>query len=147
MAVALPIIAVAASVAGTAYSAYSSHQAGERAESAEKKQAAMMSIQATERERVERDKARRMLATQASRVGASGVDLSGSPILNLMQTQEEYEKQLANIKLGYQWQIEDTLAQGEQYKKAGEAKAGSTILSGLGTLTNTAQRYGWFEGS
>lgn len=146
-AAALPWIMAAVSVAGTAYSAYSSERAGDKAKEAEKRSAAMQAMRYAEQEKLQREKARRLLATQAARVGASGVTLEGSPILNLMQTQEQYEKELANIRLGTQWEISETLRRGKAYDEAGEVRAGRTILSGLGELANLEMRYGWLSGN
>lgn len=145
VAAALPYIAAAASIAGTAYSAYSSERAGDKAKKAEKRQAAMQAMRFAEQERVQREKARRLLATQAARIGASGIELSGSPILNLMDTQAQYERELANIRMGAQWEISETLRRGKAYEEAGETRAASTILGGLGSLSETGYRYGWFK--
>lgn len=140
---ALPWIATAASVAGTVYSAIQSEKAGDEAERAEKRQAYMLAEQARIREENEREKARRLLATQRARIGASGVTMEGSPLLNMMETQAQYERDLLNIRQGYQWEISETLRRGEAYEETGEARAGSTLLTGLGGTAS--QLYGWYR--
>ncbi len=147
----IAIVGVVASVAGTVYSAISSKKAGEEAKDVAQMQAASLTEQAAKtqeqanvKEEQEREKARKMLASQRARIGASGVTMEGSPLLGMMETQAQYEKDLVNIKKGYQWELSDIekekqgiLATGEAYEKAGEAKAGSTLLTGLGNLGTT----------
>lgn len=143
----IPIVVAAVSVAGTAYSAYSSHQAGEAAESAEKKQAYMLSEQARVREEQQRLNAKRLLATQRSRIGASGVTMEGSPLLGMMETQAQYEKDLLNIRMGTQWELSETLGRGKAYGEAGNVRAGTTLLTGLGNIAQIGNQYGWFKPS
>jgi len=146
--VAIPIIAAVVSIAGTVYYAVSSSQAGEKAEHAEERQAAVLAEQAGVREEQQRENSKRLLATQKSRIGASGITMEGSPLLNQMETQAQFEKDLLNIRRGTQWELSETLSRGQAYKEAGNVRAGTTLLTGLGKTAGTmygyGQQQGWF---
>jgi len=133
----LPVIAAVAAVAGTAVSVIGSLQAGSAQKKASERQAAYEAEQARIREDQERRKAKALLGRQRAAVGASGVTMEGSPLLTLMDTATEYEKDLLNIRRGAQYQIGETLAAGEQAQTASYYRAGSTVLTGLGQTAST----------
>ena len=138
----VPILTVAA----TAYSAYSSYQSGQEAKSAKKKEAARLAESYKVREEQERERGRRLLATQRARMGASGIEYEGSPLLVQMESAAQLEKDLLNIRRGAQWDISETLFEGEQYARAGTRRAGTTILTGAADIGESIRRYGWMTG-
>lgn len=145
MAEAIFIAAAVVSVAGVAYSAVESHQAGSAAEHAQKKQEYMIAEQAKVREEQQRENSKRLLATQKSRIGASGITMEGSPLLNQMETQAQFEKDLLNIRRGTQMELSTMSDQAQAYKTAGNVKAGTTLLTGLGKTAETM--YGFYKPS
>ncbi len=151
----LPFIAMAASVGGTVYSAISQANAGKEEKQATEINAARIDTQigqTAEEARLkveqEQDKQRRLLSSAKARVGASGVTMEGSPLLAMMESQAQGEKDVANIKQNYQWQTDnlnlekqDILYAGTQRQKAANIGAGTSLLTGLSSVAENAYKY------
>jgi hypothetical protein len=96
---------------------------------------------AAREEEVHRAKLQRMLGTQRALYGAAGVDItSGSPLLTMMSTAEEGEREAEFIKYGGEVEATRALNEGrigrfqaKQASTAGKIGAGSTFLTGLGS--------------
>lgn len=156
--VVIGVIGLVTSVAGTVYSAMSQAKAGKVEKQATEVQAGRIETQVArtgEEEKVkieqEQEKQRRLLSSARARVGASGVEMVGSPLLAMMESQVQGEKDIANIRKGYQWEREDLrqsqediLYSGTQREKAANVGVGTSLLTGLSTAAERAYKY-WGE--
>ena len=139
------MLAVAA--AGTAMSAVGQYKAGQAEKAAydynakvAEQGAGTARIAAAREEEVHRAKLQRMLGTQKALYGAAGVDIaSGSPLLTLMSTAEEGEREAEYIKYGGEVSATEKLNEarlnryyGKQSMGAGRFGLYSTFLTGLG---------------
>jgi len=168
----LPFISLAASIGGTIYSAISQKKAGKEEKQATEVQAGRIETQigrvetqvarTGEEEKVrveqEQEKHRRLLSSARARIGASGVEMEGSPLLAMMESQAQGEKDIANIRKGYQWEVEDLrlsqedlrlsqediLYSGTQREKAANVGVGTSLLTGLSSAAERAYKY-WGE--
>lgn len=147
MAAALPVIGLVGSLLGTGLSAYGQYQSGQAQKSAYNynatiatQEADVARAKAAREEQIHRDKLKRLIGTQTALFGAAGVDIgSGSPLLTLMSTAEEGEKEAQWIKYGGEVEATERLNEaklnryyGKQAGRAGRLSAGSTFLTGLG---------------
>ncbi len=145
--VALPIIAMAVSAAGAAMSAYGQYRQGEAAKAAGSaaEDIAAANAEAIEKkttyeEEMQRDKLKKIMGRQRALYAKAGVNINeGSPLLMLMETAEEGERDVQAIR--YTGEVNRATAlnqgrmaafQGEQSYNAGMISAGSTFLTGLG---------------
>lgn len=140
------IIAGAFAVLSGLVTAYSAYQQGEAANAAARRQARIAEQQgeyaklaAAADAETKRRQYDRLLGTQRARYGASGVlGSEGSPLLVMMQSEEEAALDVARVRHGgsvaaHGLQIEaDTYRfQGKQAKRQARLQAYSSILSGV----------------
>ncbi len=143
----LPLVALGVSLLGTGLSAYGQYRSGQAQKSAydynakvAEGEAGTARAVAAREEEVHRAKLQRMLGTQKALYGAAGVDIaSGSPLLTMMSTAEEGEREAEFIKYGGEVNATEKLNEaranryyGKQASTAGKIGAGSTFLTGLG---------------
>lgn len=162
--VTLGVLALGVGVLGTGMSAYGQYQSGQAQKAAynynaqvAESEAGVARAGAAREEEVHRAKLQRMLGTQRALYGAGGVDItSGSPLLTMMSTAEEGEREAEFIEYGGEVEATRSLNEaklnrfyGKQAYKSGVIGAGSTFLTGLGqaglgyagTKTKTAPSY------
>ena len=146
MAVALPFIAMGALALGTGMSVYGSLSAGKQEARAAKAQSKIAELQANaEGERADeeadqlRENARTMASYQRAAYGASGFDLSGSPMLVVAQTLRDSEKDIVNLykqsdarRLAYKMQSGIYADAGKYARTASYWQAGSSLLTSVG---------------
>jgi len=131
----LALIGLGVSGAGTALSAVSQYRAGQAQEEAYKYNAGVAEQKGIYEETQSRDKLRKLLSSQKALYAKAGVDMtSGSPLLLMADTAAQGEMEALNIRKGYQSEAKMNRYYGNQAKKAGNIKAGSTFLSGLGSV-------------
>lgn len=137
-------ILAAASFAGSAFSALGQFRAGQAQQAAGDYNAAVSRVnaeqtlqQATLQADIEAQKTRRETAQQAANFGASGVELTGSPLAVMGDTAMtgELNRQLILYRGKIGAQAADSQAavdefKGQQAASAGTAAAGGTLLSG-----------------
>ena len=144
----LPLVALGVSLLGTGLSAYGQYRSGQAQKAAydynakvAEGEAVTASAGAAREEEVHRAKLQRMLGTQRALYGAAGVDItSGSPLLTMMSTAEEGEREAEFIKYGGEVSATEKLNEarlnkfyGKQAYKSGLWGAGSTFFTGLGS--------------
>lgn len=140
----------------TAVSAYSAIQQGEAANRAARYNARVAEQQgnyarlaAAADAETRRRQLDRVLGTQRARYGASGVIASeGSPLLVMMQSEEEAALDVARVRHGgavaaHGLQIEADLyrRQGRQAKRQAKLQAASNILTGLSGAASLYSKY------
>jgi len=146
--VTLGLISIGVGALGSGMSAFGQYQSGQAQKGAydynariAEQEAGVARVGAAREEEVHRAKLQRMLGTQKALYGAAGVDItSGSPLLTLMSTAEEGEREAEYIKYGGEVSATEKLNEarlaryyGKQAKTAGTIGAGSTFLTGLGS--------------
>jgi len=167
----IAIIALAA--AGTGVAAYGQYQSGKQAQAQAKQQAAWNTYNAkvAQREaeaekaaaafesRQQKKKAEALLAKQRAMIGASGIEMEGSPLLVAEDTATELAKEKINLRLTGQRRAAAYKSQSIlDISKAGAAKsaaagygrsavigAGGTLLSGGAQVGFMADKFGWFD--
>jgi len=143
----LPLVALGVGLAGTGLSAFGQMRSGQAQKAAYDYNAQVATGEAgtaravaAREEEVHRAKLQRMLGTQRALYGEGGVDIgSGSPLLTMMSTAEEGEREAEFIKYGGEVSATEKLNEarasrfyGKQARAAGNIGAGSTFLTGLG---------------
>ncbi len=143
----LPLVALGVGLAGTGLSAFGQYRAGQAQKGAydysakvAEAEAGVARAGAAREEEVHRAKLQRMLGTQRALYGAAGIDItSGSPLLTMMSTAEEGEREAEFIKYGGEVSATEKLNEaranryyGKQSSTAGKIGAGSTFFTGLG---------------
>jgi len=143
----LPLIALGASLVGTGMSAFGQYRAGQAQKGAydysarvAESEAGVARAGAAREEEIHRAKLQRLIGTQRALYGAAGVDIAaGSPLLTMMQTAEEGEREAEFIRYGGEVSATKKLNEarmarfyGKQASRAGAWGAGSTFLTGLG---------------
>ncbi len=141
LAPALPFIAMAASIGGTVYAATQQAKAGKQEKVATETQVSRLGEEEKVSVEQEQDKQRRLLSAARARVGASGVEMEGSPLLAMMESQVQGEKDIANIRKDYNWQVQDTIYSGQQRQKAANTGAGTSLLTGFSNAAENAYKY------
>ena len=154
-------IGVAAALAGAGVAAYSAVEAGHAREAAGKynkevaeNQAQAARDQAKIAANIRETEIRRILASQTSRLGASGVIPSeGSPLLVQMESAQQGALDVARLQYsgevgarGYESQGILEGFYGKQARRAGNLGAGSSLLSGVGSAASIgATGYGQYR--
>lgn len=151
MAVALPFIALGALAIGTGMSVYGTLAQGAHEARVAKAQAQISELQAkTEGESADananqlRQKAREMVSYQRAAYGASGFDMSGSPMLTVAQTLHDSGRDIANLykqsnarQLAYKTQAGIYADAGSYAQTASYWRAGSSLLTSVGQGIST----------
>ena len=150
------ILAGAIALIAGGVSAYAAIQQGEAARSQARTQARLAEQQgefarqaAAADAETKRRQYERVLGTQRARYGASGVLASeGSPLLVMMQSEEEAALDIARVRHGgavaaHGLQIEADLLrrQGRQARRQARLQAGGALLSGVGQAGSLYGRY------
>ncbi len=140
--------AIALVAIGSAMSAYGQYRQGEAAKAAGSfnEDVAAANAEAARKkaayeEEIQRDKLKKIMGRQRTLYAKAGVNIDeGSPLLMLMETAEEAERDAQAIRYGGDVAATQMLNQGrmaafqgEQAYKAGMIGAGSTFLTGLGS--------------
>ena len=141
-----------AAILGSAISAYSAIRQGQQAEAVGRYNARVAEQQATSARQAaaadaetKRRQLDRILGSQRARYGASGVIASeGSPLLVMMQSEEEAALDVARIRAGgaaqaYGLESEANLQRfgGRQARRQSYLSASGTFLQGLGSAAGT----------
>ena len=129
LAPALPFLAVA----GTAISAFGQFQAGQARGRALDVSAQRTERTAQEKEFNDRVRLRRLLSSQRARFGKGGVELEGSPLMLMAETEILGEREIGFIRTTGQETAEQERASGGRARTAGTIGAGTTLLTGLGS--------------
>ncbi len=150
----LAIAALVTAGVGTGMSAYGQYKQGEAAKAAGSAaedvaaaNAEAIRDKAAYEEEIQRDKLKKIMGRQRTLYAKAGVNIDeGSPLLALMQSAEEGERDAQAIRYGGEVNAAQQLNQGrmaafqgEQAYQAGIMSAGSTFLTGLG---NAGMGYG-----
>lgn len=151
------IAALAVGVAAAGTSAYAAHEQGEQQAKVAKynqrvaeNQAAMAEDQGKLAAEGERDRQRRLMATQHARQAASGVvTTEGSPLVVQMDSARQAERDLQLLRYGTDvratgWASEAELQRGysSYARRAGNLNAGVSLLAGAGSTA--ANAYGYY---
>lgn len=147
------VVAMAASTALTAYGAVTS---GDAAKEAADRNAAIQGKRAIQAENVgaqqaaeQKDKARRLAATQTAMGAAGGLETTSGTMGDIISETTKYGEldalritnNAARQAWGYQAQAASEQAQGSQMQTAGYMQAGSSILGGLSNAYFGMQRF------
>jgi hypothetical protein len=136
---AVPFIAMGLTLVGGIMTYQNQQKAAESTTEANYANAKTIELNAVKEEKSVRTQTRRTLASQRSLYAKAGVDLSsGSPLLIMSESAAEGERNAMNIR--WQGVNEGNLMRyyGRQAAKAGNAQAGTTLLT---TAGNVAQQY------
>ena len=152
-------VMVGSSVAGTVLSAGSQIMAGQERAAAAKQQERMYLAEAAAKEEKgvyeeeqHREKIRRIVGTQRALYAKAGVDITeGSPLLTMITTELEGEKEAKMIRKGYEVEAGQSYGEaklasmyGRSAARAGMIGGVSTFLTGLGQAGT--QYYGLKKG-
>lgn len=144
---AIPFIALGISAVGTGLSAVSQYQQGQTAAAAYEYNAKVAEAEGRARkqkagleEEQSREKLKRILGTQRALYAKAGVDItSGSPLLTMMDTAMEGEKEAQLIRYGGEVEEAQAINQarlqrmyGAGARRAGTVGGVSTFFTGLG---------------
>ena len=150
----LGIIAAVFSILGSAVSAYGQIKQGQQAEGvgrynaqvAEQQAASGRQAAAADAE-TKRRQMDRILGTQRARYGASGVTSEGSPLLVMMQSEEEAALDVARVRYGGDAQAYGLEAEARLQKFRGKAARRQSYLGATGSLLQgVAGAAGAFKG-
>jgi hypothetical protein len=136
---------MAASALASAYSSYESgraqRQAAKQSASLAERDAANQRAASQIRAENYQEEARRKMATMRARYAGSGVTMEGTPLLTLMESAREREKDLQRIRWGgeaqastYEGEAGLRRMMGEQSYKQGIMGAGTSLLSGASKI-------------
>jgi hypothetical protein len=120
----------ALAVIGTAFSAVGAIQQGQAAASTADYNARVATQNAAYEERIQREKAQRLMAQQSSGYLKAGVAMSGTPLDVLADTAAQAELDALAIRYGGATQAAGYRAQGAAAKTAGYIGTGTTLLTG-----------------
>jgi hypothetical protein len=139
MAPAIPYIMYGVMAAGTALSAYGQIQQGKNQEKIANYNAQIQKRENVETELNARDRLRKLIGRQRTLYAKAGVDLTeGSPFMVLEDTVEQGERDAMRIRRGGKDTVAGMRYEGSAYKSASKINAGSTFLSGLSQMGQTA---------
>jgi hypothetical protein len=119
---------------GSFIGALGSYSEGKAAQSAANFNAQSSLIEAASKERLQRQQARRQIATIRSSVGKSGVTSSGTPLLVLAESAANAEIDALNTRFAGEREAGLYRAQGKNAMKAAKFRAGAQLLSGFGRI-------------
>lgn len=135
--VAVAAATIVTSVAGTVYASEKTAQAEEYNEKVYEQEAQAAKEKAGYEEELHRERVQRLISSQRAAVGASGVELTGTPLLALEDTASQGE--LDALAIRYGGDIESARARSaatlskmsaKSTRRIGYAQAGSSLLSG-----------------
>ena len=155
---AIPYIMMAVAAAGTAVSVYSTAKQGEAVGEARDREAAQLERSAAQSRHAAAQKAEdtrkehlRIMAAARARYGASGLEMTGSPLLVQMESMAESQEELRRIieagELGYGTQMEaagEASKQGDQSVTSGYVNAAGKLTQGVGVLDKIGRDYKWW---
>ena len=133
-----PVVAGIALV-GAGVSAYGEYRKGKDAEKAAEYNAELEERRGRERARAMRARGRSIKATQRANIGASGVQLEGTPLEVLAETAAMAELDAASTMADARATARLDRMQGESAVKQGKMRAAATLLSGT---AGAASAYG-----
>ena len=145
-AAAFPYIMIAATVASTAVAAYSSYQSGVAQKNAARYNAGLMeqqAAQAREAAKIRAENYRKAAAARLAKMRASiysaGVDMAGTPLLVMMESEKEAKLDELRIKYGGEVEASGLLGsaflereRGSQAMNEAWMGVGASLLSGAG---------------
>ena len=146
-----PIALVAASALASAYASYQSGRAQQDAANFNSAMANQQAKQARDVAKIKeenyREQVRRHMATMRAQYSASGVTMEGTPLMVMMDSAREAERDAQRIRYGgelesWAYEGESGLQKmiGKQAYKAGMVGAGTSLLSGA------SRAYGMYYG-
>lgn len=151
------VVGTVATVAGTAYSAYESGQAHEEASKAAEEAAAREAEKTELAIQEEEERHRRILATQEAKYAYYGVSISdpygmvGSPLDVRAASLRQAERDIEAIRIGGEAAEESLLSESRWEKHMGKSttiggymEAGSSLLTGAGTVAGLGKEYRWW---
>jgi len=155
-AAAVPYIMIAATVASTAVAAYSSYQSGVAQRNAARYNASLMerqAAQAREAAKIRAENYRKAAAARLAKMRASiyssGVDMAGSPLLVMMESEKEAKLDELRVKYGGEIEASGLLgsaylerARGSQAMTEAWLGVGASLLSGAGRTAGAWYDYG-----
>jgi len=137
MAAALPLVMAAVSAVGTFSAGQSQKKMADYNAAVSEQDAIAAKNKAGYEENIHRERVKEMLSKQRAIIGASGTDVSGSPLLAMIDTAEKGELDALAIRQGGKVQSDKFLnsaalsrMQGKSARNASYFKAGSTLLTG-----------------
>lgn len=128
----------------------------ERARAASEQQAKQIEQKQAAEERIQRERNRSLLARNRARIGAGGLDYSGTPLLVEIGNAMDMELDLQNSRINAQNEMQNARYQGhllsvshennargydyqaKQYRKAGTASVWSAALTSVGQIGSAA---------
>jgi len=148
---------VAATVAGAAMSAYGAVKAGDDAKDAanfnadiQRKQAIQTENTAADNAAQQKEKGRRLAASQVAQGAAGGIETTSGTMSDLVAETTKYSE-LDSLRItnnaarqawGYKSQADLDLYKGDQAQTAGYMNAAGSILGGLGSVGMSMARFG-----
>lgn len=141
---AIPYVMMAVAVAGTAVSAYSAARQGSEAKDARDKAAAQARLAAKQKADDAKKQHERILARQRAVYGASGFEMTGSPLLVQLESMKESEEELKRIYEAGEMGFEAETRMGDQALTSGYVNAGSSLVKGAQTIARIGNDYNWW---
>ena len=143
-AAAIPYVMMAVAVAGTAVSVYSAQQQGSAAKDARDRAAAQARLAAKQKAEDAKKQHDRILARQRAIYGASGFEMTGTPLLVQMESMKESEEELKRIYEAGEMGFEAETTMGNQAMTSGYVNAASAGISGARTIDKVGRDYNWW---
>jgi hypothetical protein len=125
--------------AGTALSALGAIQSGNAQARAAEYNAAAIQQQAASNEASIRRNATRVRQAQEAAVGASGIELSGSPLEVIADSAANAELDALTVRYGGDVRASQERARGAQARQAGYMGAASSLLMGMNASTRSSR--------
>lgn len=123
-----------AAAAASVLAANAQIQEGKAAQRAAEMNIDLAKAEAASKERLQRDRARRMISETRASIGKSGATTAGTPLMVLADSAAEAEIDALNTRWGANTQSNIYRATGRNARKASTARAGASLLTGFGQI-------------
>lgn len=127
-------VGTTAAIGGTLLQANAARQEGKAAAAAGEANARAAEIEAASRERAQRAQSQRQLSSIRANIGKSGATSAGTPLMVLADSAANAEIDALNTRYGGQAQAGLYRAGGANAARAGNIRAGTSLLSGFGRI-------------
>ena len=132
-------VGTALAVGGTAFSVMGALNAGANAQKMGEYNATVSQQKAQADEATQRRRAGALLGTARANVGASGVELSGSPLDVIANSAAEAELDALNIRYGGSINAQRSRLQGDMARSQSYTAAASSLLQGLSSASRAGR--------
>lgn len=133
-------VGTALAVGGTAFSVMGALQSGANAQKVGEYNATVAQQKAQADEATQRRRTNALLSTARANVGASGIELSGSPLDVIANSAAEAELDALNIRYGGQITAQRERLQGSVARSQSYTAAASSLLQGLSSASRAGRK-------